>query len=52
MDDKQTPKTVYREDPDGSVTVVGCIDDFSEFGEMIYEDRQKIDWEPKRYYTK
>ena len=37
--------TIYRKDPDGSTTVVGCTDDQAEVGCIIDEDRQRIDWE-------
>ncbi len=37
--------TIYRIDPDGSRTVVGCTDDQAEIGCIIDEDRHGIDWE-------
>ena len=39
--------TIYRIDPDGSRTVIGCTDDQAEIGCIIDEDRQGIDWEPE-----
>lgn len=40
------PYIVYRTDPGGDKTVVACVDDPSEVGQVIIEDRAKIDWEP------
>lgn len=37
--------TVYRVERDGQQTVVACVDDLSEVGSIISEDRQKIDFE-------
>ena len=36
---------LYRIEPDGSETVVACLDDLAEAGPAILEDRDKIDWE-------
>ena len=36
---------IFRIDPDGSRTVVGCTDDQAEVGCIIDEDRKGIDWE-------
>ena len=37
--------TVYRVDTDGSEQVVACTDDLCEVGQIIDEDRGKIDWD-------
>jgi hypothetical protein len=37
--------TVYRVERNGQQTVVACVDDLSEVGGIISEDRQKIDFE-------
>lgn len=42
---------IYRTDPDGSRTVVACVDDQSEIGTTMDEDRDKIDFEA-RYEAK
>jgi len=39
------PYIVYRTDPDLEKTVVAVVDDPSEVGQVITEDRAKIDWE-------
>ncbi len=36
---------LYRIEPDGSETVVACLDDLAEAGPAILEDRGKIDYE-------
>lgn len=37
--------TIYRIEPDGTETVVACVDDPMEIGIAIMEDRDKIDYE-------
>lgn len=37
---------IRRQDPDGSETVVSCVDDQMQIGMVIDEDRRQIDWEP------
>ena len=37
--------TVYRMERNGTETVVACVDDLSEVGQIVCEDREKIDWE-------
>lgn len=39
------PYTVYRMEQNGGETVVACVDDLSEVGQIVCEDREKIDWE-------
>lgn len=41
--------TVYRIEPDGSETEIAFIDSQQEFGIVIDEDRQKIDYEAEYY---
>ena len=43
--------TVYRIEPDGSETEIAFIDSPQEFGIVIDEDRQKIDYEAGYYYS-
>ena len=43
--------TVYRIEPDGSETEIAFIDSPQEFGIVIDEDRQKIDYEVGYYYS-
>ena len=38
--------TIYRREPDGTENVVAFVDDPSEIGVVMDEDRQKIDYEP------
>lgn len=40
---------IRRQDPDGSETVVSCVDDQMQIGMVIDEDRRQIDWEPLLY---
>ena len=37
--------TIYRIEPDGTETVVACVDNPMEIGIAIVEDRSKIDYE-------
>lgn len=37
--------TIYRIEPDGTETVVACVDDQMEIGIVFEEDRDKIDYE-------
>ena len=37
--------TVYRLEPDGGRTVIGCVDDLADAGPVIYADRDNIDYE-------
>jgi len=43
--------TVYRIEPDGSETEIAFIDSPQEFGIVIDEDRQKIDYEAGYCYS-
>jgi len=37
---------IERDDPNGWTVLVGWVDDQTEIGTTIDEDRKKIDWEP------
>ena len=38
--------TVYRTEPDGRTkTIIGYCDNYGQVDAMLYEDRDKIDWE-------
>jgi len=37
--------TIYRIEPDGTETIVAYVDDQCEIGDVIYADRDNIDYE-------
>ncbi|MBR4711526.1 MAG: hypothetical protein IKP10_05790 [Clostridia bacterium] len=41
--------TVWRQEPDGRWTPIGCVDSMTEVPAVILQDRDQIDWEAGYY---